>query len=658
MYGGMTTEEKLQGGVEEQAGSDSPPKVFPWLRVSLDDLVGFDFEEPVADSQSADSAELSELFRAAVGAAGQNAEPPDTRAVRIFSMLWAVTGMYFRSRQPSEPFGAAFIAPDGRRSALPADFRGPPFEVMTEMAERAKHLVLRARLADVCWLLDRKKGVLAGAAATAYVDIVKKVDAGALKFRFDKNDGALTYHARDLLQRALTIGRATGMDKSGPIAAREMVAGLRGRALERLLPIPTDWFGHLDLDFGISDPAEVGKAVEALIAALPESTDPHSIVNLWRLAKRAYHLAKKGEDKHRAQSGSAEQLVSMAERQPSAMLASHMLAEAIAELHGVPGRKERRRQLNHRLIDIQAGIADEMSAFSYPLDLEQVVKETKQRMDRPSLRDKLFIFAMLGDSPDPAQLIDRATTSIKERPLSSLFAVSHHDREGKIVHRSEGAGFGESDNQSAIERQIAQDESIRRQITAFGVIEVARQAIIGEHYIDENQFAYLLACSPFVPNDLVWTFSRGFVRFFQGDFVSALYILTPLLENSLRHVLKSHGHDVTKFDDAKLTQEDRTISSLFEQMRDELESIFGKAIIADTDRVFLKKPGPYLRHSLSHGLLHDGDPYGPDAIYGCWLIFRLCVLPLFPYCAQLILPFDLPAEDQTGRSASFASAAG
>ena len=62
--------------------------------------------------------------------------------------------------------------------------------------------------------------------------------------------------------------------------------------------------------------------------------------------------------------------------------------------------------------------------------------------------------------------------------------------------------------------------------------------------------------------------------------------------------------------------------------------------------MFLRKPGPYIRHSLSHGLLHDGAPYGDDAIYACWLIFHLCVLPLFPYRIQLTLPFDDVTQDQ------------
>jgi len=637
----MTAEHGASDPVQDQ----SAPKPPPWARASIADLTDLDFEGPVVRSQSADSTELGDLFRSAAGDVGADGDPPDTPSARVFNMLAAVTGMLFKPQEPNEPFGAMAIFADGRRSALPADFRGPLVDVLADMAVRSKHPVLRARLADTCWFLDRKRGQLAATAATAYVEIVKEVDAGKLKFRFDKDSGALRFEARDLLRRALLIGRAIGPEKAGPSAARKIVADFRKRSVEKLLPNPALWFGHLDLDFGITEPSEVGKDVEALIRRLPASTDLHTTVDLWRLGSRAYHLAKRNDDRYRCQSAAAEQLVSMAE-QPSAMLASHFLAEAIAELHGVPGKKERRKELRHRLIDVQAGISDEMSAFLHPINLEEIVKHVEQQIRCPRLRDKLFVFAALASSPDPAQLAEQAAKSIKEHPLSALLSASHHDREGKVVHRSEGVGPGDGADSSAMQRQIAQDESIRSHITASGEIEVARQAIVRDHYLSEEIFARLLVRSPFVPQELVMTYSRGFTRFFQGDFVSGLYILTPLLENSLRHVLRGYGHDVTKFDDAKLTQEDRTISSLFEQMRSELVSVFQDAIVTDIENVFLRKPGPYLRHSVAHGLLHDGDPYSDDAIYACWLIFRLCMLPLFPYRTQLALPFDDAAEDQ------------
>jgi hypothetical protein len=635
----------MPNSTQNDEGADDLSQVFPWLKATPADLTDFDFEAPIVESVSADSAELSDLFRIAAGP-NKNGQVEDTLSGRVFSMLWAVTGMHFRPREVNDPFGAMLVRPDGSRSALPADFRGPPLEVLSQMAQRAKHPVLRARLADIVWLLDKKRSALAKLASDAYVEIVEKVNTDQLKFRFDTDDhGALKYDARDLLRRALQIENAFAADKSGPTAARDMVAKLRARALEKLLPMPMDWFAHLDLDFGISDAAVVGREVEAAIAVLPNDTDSHAILELWRLSARAYHLAKRDDDRYRAQSAAAEQLVSMATMQPSAMLGSQFLAEAIAQLHGVPGKKERRKELNHLLVDMQAGIADEMSAFSIPLDVKDIIEHTKQGMRRLTLRDKLFAFAALTRSPDPSELIDQAKSSIAKYPLSSLFGASHHDQEGKVIHRSAGADFGDDEDTSAIARQIAQDERLRRQLVGAGQIEPARQAIAAGHYLADDLFGYLLVHSPFVPQDLLMTFSRGFVRFFQGDFVSGLYILTPLLENSLRYVLKNHGYEVSKFDDAKLTQQDRTIAILFGQMRNELDSIFGKAITTDIDNLFLKKPGPYLRHSLSHGLLHDGDPYGPDAIYACWLIFHLCLAPLFPYRKQISLPFDDSSQD-------------
>jgi hypothetical protein len=490
----MTIEAKAPDANENQGSGDSTVQAPPWARASVADLDDLDFEAPVRESQSADSTELGDLFRGAAGVVGENGELPDTPSARVFNMLAAITGMLFKSQEPNEPFGAMAVFADGRRSAALSDFRGQAVDVLAEMAVRAKHPVLRARLADTSWLLDRNEGQLAATAAEAYVETVRKVDSGALKFRFDKDYGALKFEARDLLRRALLIGRAIGPGKAGPSAARETVADLRKRSLEKLLPVPALWFGHLDLDFGISEPAEVGQGVEALIDKLPPATDGHTTVDLWRLAARAFHLAKRDDDRHRCQAAAAEQFVSMAE-QPSAMLASHILAEAIAELHGVPGKKDRRKELLHRLVDVQAGISEEMSAFTHPINLEELVKHVEQQMERSSLRDKLFVFAALTRSPDPAQLTEQAAKSIREHPLSSLFGASHHDREGKVVHRSEGAGFGDGADNSAIQRQIAQDEGIRRHITASGEIEVARQAIVREHYISEDVFARLLVHS-------------------------------------------------------------------------------------------------------------------------------------------------------------------
>lgn len=615
--------------MNDNTGNVSPDPVNPappWTRATAEDIRCVDFEAPIAEATTADCGALSVLYQAAATSGGGSADSPE---IRVFQMLSALTRMHFKPEERNEPFGPMLVLADGHRSAAPSDFRSH-VGLLAGMAERASHPVLRARLSDVCWLLDRKRGKFALAAVAAYTDIVRKTDRGDLKHRFSSDDGALHHKARGYLRRGLQIGRSVGWDKPETIAARDLVKTLRAQAIAKGALVPVHWFSDLDLDFGVSDPAEVGASLDKVLTTVPSGSDAHNVADLWRLAARAYQSARMDDDKNRCLGEAAETLVAEADaKQGSAMLASHLLSTAIAQLHGIPGKKDRRTALRHRLIDIQSRMPEEMSVFSRELDLRDIVETTEKSVSAGSLLDKLLIFSALSSSPDPEQLESDAKEAIRKQPFSSLFGAWHLDREGKVIHRTQGAGFGDGADDSAIAQQIAQSEVFRRNLVASGIIETARHTIIRKHFISDDVLISLLQYSPFVPHDLVGTFARAYTRFFQGDFVSATYILTPLLESLLRHVMKLNGHDVSIFDDATLTQKDRTISSLFEQMRPELDSILTTAITADIERLFLSKPGPYLRHALAHGLLDDGDPYGADAIYACWLIFRLCVLPLY-----------------------------
>jgi len=105
---------------------------------------------------------------------------------------------------------------DGRRSAIPADFRDGHIDLLADMAMRVANPVLRARLADVAWLLDRRRGKLGAVAITAYADTIEALESGAFKFPYSDSAGALEHGARELLCRALHIGRTIGWDKPEP----------------------------------------------------------------------------------------------------------------------------------------------------------------------------------------------------------------------------------------------------------------------------------------------------------------------------------------------------------------------------------------------------------------------------------------------------------
>jgi hypothetical protein len=624
----------------EEVDGSNPVPVVPWQNVSVADLGNLGFELPIAACDFADCHDLADLYqREAFPDPG--ADPADSPSLRVCSLLGATLNMYFKPEERHEPFGPLIAWADGRRSPITSDFKHQ-LDVLAIVAEQAHHPALKARTADICWLLDRKRWTLGLAAVVGYVDVVRAVDQGRLKYRFESDFGVLGRDTCDHLRRALFIGRALGWKRPEVLAARELVTELRTRAAAANLMLPLLWFCELDFQFGVTeDRAELAQAVEAVMAAQPVQEDSHLMVDMWRFASRAYFAARREEDAYRCRHEAAENLVRQAYRaQPSSsLMAATLLSSAIAQLSGSPTHKARWLELRHQLVDIQGRVPDELSSFSHPIDLTELVNATEKRFGKASLLNKLFLFACLEQSPDPEVLERKAAETLQAHPLSGLFGASHLDREGKVIHRTLASGLRGADD-GPIRAQIAQAEAVRRHIMVAGEIQVARQMISVAHHLPEDSLYSLLELSPAVPPAVVRTFAYGFMRFFQGDYTGATYVLIPMLEAMLRHVLKSAGHDVTTFDDATETQQNRTISSLYDHMRTELDGVFGPALTTDIENVFLTKPGPHLRHALSHGLLHDASPAGSDAIYGCWLIFRLCLLPLVRHRHDLGVPAD------------------
>lgn len=630
----MTT--KFDSGVrcemadeEKQELAEAPVTKPRYHQITEQMVDGFDFEQVIRDALSADCASYRDIFwkAAEIAEAASN-----ENAATVYSALSALCGFHFRPNDVNDPYGP-MTQMDGMRSAIPEDFRANA-GVVAKMAESANDPALKARLCDVAWLLNRRRVDLGLAAISAYVQTVGEVDAGVRKFRFDSAGSPFSPPSRDLLKRALSLAsmRSVGLGKKEEADVRGLVNDLFTKALSGTDPRDVQRIAKLTLQHSVVAPLDVARRTEAWVLEHARG-DGHQRLDLLRLCASAYHDGGSMPDHYRCRIEAVETQFRMAqaEEKRSAMVAANLLADAISDLHGIPDVKERRRELRHYLVDVQVNISDELGSFSHEIDLKEIVADREASLDGLSLRDMLFAFAAMARSPNPDDLRSQAIKSIEDHPLSAIFSSSFHDRDGKVSFRSPGADLMSAPSDEALKPSIAQSERIRREIFAASEIHTARRIINENHFVSDDTFIAILKYSGFVPDNLVRTYSRGFRRFMQGDAVSGVYILTPLLEASIRHILKGRGHDVSTFDNATKTQQDLTISAMFDQMRGELVEVFGAAIVTDIENVFLSQPGPTVRHQIAHGLMGDGHPYGPDAAYACWLIFRLCIIPLFPH---------------------------
>ena len=152
--------------------------------------------------------------------------------------------------------------------------------------------------------------------------------------------------------------------------------------------------------------------------------------------------------------------------------------------------------------------------------------------------------------------------------------------------------------------------------------------------MDQRYFLLIAEISPFVPCDRADVFALGFIRLFQGDFISAAHILVPQLENSVRHILSRNGQDTWTIR-SDMTEESRSLPSMLNNCQAALERILGPAIVFDMDNVFVFEGGPKIRHSIAHGLISGAECSSADSIYACWFIYRLCCLPLLEDWAKV-----------------------
>lgn len=597
-------------------------------------------EGPILLLRAAACEEFREPFTKAANASLAAGDP---KAQRIFGLLADVCNLHFKPDNANDPYGPSFVVED-RRSAIPADFRGDALLVLTKLADLIATAPLKARILDVCWLLDRRNVAAGQAAIKSYRETISGIIDGSLKARA-WDEGSLTGpYVRDLAERALRMAnfKSISLDKQDYNELADTVRELKEIAHQSDDPFALGRFSELCLDYAMEPADQIASQLELWLST-NTGCDTRGRLKLLRLARTAYAKSGASADRDRLRLSAVVQLAEMAEaalaERGSAMVAASLYADAISELHGLPDARERRIKLIARMDEIQENVQDEMHSFSQELDLTEIAESRIVQMEGKSLRDMLFQIALMENSPSPEKLREDALDSIKRHPLTAIFGASFVNRDGQVIYRAPSIDLNSEPTEEALRPTIAQSERLRRTFFARGELAPALHVLNNNYYLTAGDIQVLTANSFAVPTNLAATFSVGITKFLQNEFVAAVYILTPLLEATLKHLLRANGALITKFDSADQTQEDLTISGIFDQMRGEVENVIGAALAADIDCVFLAKYGPCIRHGVAHGLLSDGDPYSPDAAYACWLIFRLCMLPLVQYREQI--PEDL-----------------
>ncbi len=175
--------------------------------VTLDELEKFDINSLLEEIKSVDSRSIKWHLTKLI-------EQNLIEKSNALNLLMSLISFSLTLDDPNDPFKPVFVGRDGTRTLVPSDFKKEQINVIAEFARKVDNPGLRARLADVCWFIQ-KNPYMAEIAIDAYCESVKKVREGEAVFLDGSSfsdsfidDSSLDVNATDMMTRAAQISHA------------------------------------------------------------------------------------------------------------------------------------------------------------------------------------------------------------------------------------------------------------------------------------------------------------------------------------------------------------------------------------------------------------------------------------------------------------------
>lgn len=545
---------------------------------------------------------------------------------KVLWLLADACSMMLRPNSLNEPF-KPFAAFQDRRSALPEDFGPENLAFFARILDQVEDAMLKARLADLLWLVGKPRQM---AHALAAVDGYRSVPL---------TPEIWIRGGQECWERAFALAFIL---KKG---AGERIEGMQGQMLDTLMAVTVQ-----DKFFGVklakllrsnrltgNHGPDIAQRLETLARAFEENGDVFAARAFFEESACWFRWLDQQEKYAEMTAAQAETYAKEAafhasDTAPSNMVANGLYEKAIQVYRQIPGKlrpahrvDERITALRQRQSDTGKQVLNEMGVIRSPgIDVTELVDHARKAVRGKQAVDALEALANI----HPGEKVDTLRAGVIERirqfPLQQLFGSTFYSRDGRVIAKRPAMGLlatelSDSDERT-IQASMIRDYGMFLGITVKSAILPALEVVQQEHRLREADFVELCQYSPIVPNGRAGLFGKALYAGYDGDFVTALHLLIPQVEHMVRTHLKQAGATTTNLDKEGIENENglSTLMGL-----PEADVVFGEDLAFELKALFCDAFGPNLRNELAHGLLEHNACYAPVSIYAWWLGLRL-----------------------------------
>jgi hypothetical protein len=571
--------------------------------------------------EGAEPEDYASMWQALSDAAKTAVESGRNSEGRVLWILADACSMMLRPASLNEPF-TPMIVMDGRRSALPEDFPADEVQFLSAIYTRIDDQKLRGRIADLVWLLERPRNP---AAAVAAIDSYRNVPITMDRW---VRDGRECWDRAIQLCIMLRAGAAKRMQEIEEMLSTRLIQSAEADGYLAL------WIAELLSKHGLGrNRFLISQKLEGLAATFSRLNDLHRARDYFDAASDWYRNGKYESKAAEMTVRCAECWVLEAETRISGASPSHMVAvsffeSAIKKYRSVPRRERQAHRVDEIIDQLRTRLNEsgelslgEMGVIkSDPIDITELVNRARDSVRGKSAVEALRAFSNVYGGANAERIRAFSKELLAEHPLHALFSATHMSRDGRVIAKRPGADLTDAENEATVWPQMVKHYVMALGIVVQGNVWPALEVVRQEHRLKEGDFVNLAKESPIVPPGSERLIAKGLFLGYDNDFVSALHILIPQVESTIRYHLKRAGAKTTHLDTLGIETENG-LSTLMELA--EVGTIFEEDFAFEIRALFCDPFGPNLRNELAHGLLSFEDFQGVHAVYAWWFILRV-----------------------------------
>lgn len=580
------------------------------VMVQPEGLDRFNWHEVIDTSPKKECTFYSDLLRKK---STQLKEAGENGAARALGLLADLSLMHFVAGDKTDPY-QPMVRYQGKRSMVPSDLTENELTFLTDLIPKIVDPELKARIADVVWLRTRNYGC-AQTAVESFLCSAENLEK-AEQWPF----------VSQRLERAFHIARSI---RNIPLLEKvnDRLDDLIQKRMDQGDLHSVGYLMGILVESRSGDPDKYANMAMVLAEKAEKANDFDAAKRMWNLSGTWWRYAGKKDEARTAHLRSAETNVRKADlfeqsEQSNHLLISAFLEQAVQEYRRIGGEKDRVKVLHAKLLESQRKSIKEMKRVSAPVPFPQeVVDQSVNLVMGKTFGEALGILARLVNVPSKARLRKEVEDQIKAAPLLHLMPATILDSSGKVVRKRSSLQAGDpKEVEDAMRVHLVSQARFHRGLSGI-LIDAARQQILFEHSVSEEDWDFLISGNPFIPVEREKIFAKGLHAGLLGDSLVATHLLIPQLEHSFRKVLESRGVNVTKTDNEGIQQSINLQEALSLQ---EFKDIFGEDVAFDLQGLLVEHGGPNLRNDTFHGLRNHESFFSPDDTYLWWFVLRLC----------------------------------